>query len=72
MQTNAVLIAISRGGVIVNKEVMIGLEETEFMARFKEFERRNPGHFYTFLSEQELGILLRMIEQKKSGNLIIY
>ena len=71
MKTNAVFLSVSRGGVTVNKEIVLGLEEEEFMSRFRDFEHRNSQYSCVFFTERELMGLLRLIEQKKGGSAII-
>ena len=71
MKTSGVFVSISRGGVTVNREVVIGLEDEQFMTRFKEFERQNSQYTCVFFTEKELDAFVRQIGQKLAGRVII-
>ena len=71
MKTNAVLVAISKGGVTITKEVVIGLDDEAFMKQFADFQKKNGAYYCTFFTEREFMELLRLIEQKKGGSVII-
>lgn len=51
----------------MTKEVVLNIEEEEFMAKLESFKKINSQYFCTFLMEKELQALVRMMDQKKGG-----
>lgn len=62
MNNNVIFMAISKGGVIVAKEVGKDLTQEQFVAHFEEFRRLNYTSFCTFMTERELRELLKRFE----------
>ena len=71
MKYSAIFLAITRGGVVVTKEVVVDLEEEAFMKHFEAFTKENSQHFCAFLTDREMRELTRRIEQKIAGRVII-
>ena len=43
MKYSAIFLAITRGGVVVTKEVVVDLEEEAFMKHFEAFTKENSA-----------------------------
>ena len=61
---NIAFIAVNGGGVIVNKEVAVGVDDATFVERLDVFKRRNYGFCVTFFTQAELVELLKRFDKK--------
>ena len=59
------MLALSSGGVTVNKEVLVDIEPVEFDMARAAFVKKNPGLHVVFMTETELNVYLKMITGKR-------
>jgi len=64
MTSNVIFIAINSGGVAIDKEAAMEVDETQFATKFAAFKKKHYGYSCTFFTEVELRELLKRFERK--------
>jgi len=59
---SVILLAISKGGVIVAKEAWLSLTQEQFLIKFEAFRKLNYNCFCTFMTEKELRELIKRFD----------
>lgn len=65
MEGEYVFLAISPGGVVVDREYLVKADEVTFDEHFRQFKAKNHPRFVTFLTRQELVFHLNELQRRQ-------